>query len=276
MGSSFDDEPPASRESSGSSEVPVDGPSVDPRMRDRWVSVRREEGRRRLRIFVAVVSVLSVVGLGYIVANSSLLGVDHIRVRGTAEVSAATVEQAARIESGEPLLFLDTDAVEARIEAIPGIATATVDTELPTTVVITVTERRPLGWAQAAGGGPVAVLDGTGRVLRRVTEPPPLTHVVGAGALAAPGARMATGLMRALAELPPELQLRAESIQNLDGVVTLGLRGDPPEAGEVRFGPDRGMAEKGDVATAILEDLRTRGQRVGVVDVSVPGAPVTR
>jgi len=191
-------------------------------------------------------------------------------------VSAATVEQAARIESGEPLLFLDTGAVEARIEAIPGIATAKVDTELPTTVVITVTERRPLGWAQAEGGGPVALLDGTGRVLRTVPEPPQLTHVVGAGALAEPGAQMATGLMRALAALPPELQLRAESIQNLDGVVTLQLRGDPPEAGEVRFGPNRGMAEKGDVAAAILEDLRTRGQRVGVVDVSVPGAPVTR
>ena len=32
---------------------------VDPRVRDRWVAARREEGRRRLRILVAVVSVIT-------------------------------------------------------------------------------------------------------------------------------------------------------------------------------------------------------------------------
>lgn len=251
-------------------------PNVDPRMRDRWVAARREEGRKRLRIFVIVVCILSVIGLGYVVANSSLLGVDHVRVRGVTTVPAATVTGAAAIEPGSPLLFLDTDAIERRVEAIPQIGNATVDTELPNTVVITVTERTPLGWVQAVPGGPIAVIDGTGRVLRTDTEPPALTHIVGAGAPVAPGRSLAPDRMRALAELPVALQLRAESLEFAAGAATITLRGAPPEAKQVRLGSLAGMAEKGRVAAAILEDLRGRGQQVEFVDVSVPSAPVTR
>ncbi len=253
----------------------VDG-TVDPRMRDRWISARRAEGRKRLRIFVGCVIGLSLLGIGYVVANSSLLGVDQVTVRGARGVPVVTVTDAARIEPGEPLLFLDTDAVARRIEAIPEIGTARVDTELPNTVTVTVTERRPLGWVQADPAGPIAVVDGTGRVLRTVTGAPVLTQVVGAGVPVEPGRRTAPRAMAALAALPRSLQLRAETLEIVNGDASIRLRGSPPEATRIRLGTLEAAAEKGRVAAAILEDLRNRGVRVESVDVSVPNAPVTR
>ena len=245
-------------------------------MRDRWVSARREEGRKRLRIFVGCVIGLSVLGIGYVVANSSLLGVDEVTVRGARAVPVATITDVARIEPGEPLLFLDSDAAQRRIEAIPAIATARVDTELPNSVTVTVTEREPLGWVRADPGGPIAVVDGTGRVLRTLTEPPVLTRVVGAGVPVEPGRRTASRVMAALAALPRALQLRAETLEIVNGDVAVRLRGSPPEATRVRLGSLEAAAEKGRVAAAILADLRNRGLRVELVDVSVPSAPVTR
>ena len=52
--------------------------TVDPRMRERWIEARRTEGRRRLWIVGCVTAVVALVGIGYVVARSPLLGADTV------------------------------------------------------------------------------------------------------------------------------------------------------------------------------------------------------
>ena len=131
---------------------------VDPRMRDRWVAARRQEGRRRLRVVVALVSAASIVGIGYLVAHSPLLGAHTITIRGAVQTPPAAVRAAAHIRDGAPLLFLDEAAIARRVEAVPGIDRARITTDLPGTVVVTVTERQPIAWTRMTGPAPIALV----------------------------------------------------------------------------------------------------------------------
>ena len=251
---------------------------VDPRMRERWVEARRAEGRRRLRIVIALVGIASLVGIAYLVAHSPLLGTDTIRVRGAGPTSPEAVRAAARIAAGSPVLFLDEGAIEKRVEAVPGIDRATVTTELPNTVVITVTERRPVAWMRAAGPAPIALVDGTGRVVARLRAVPAgLPKVVGAGSVATLGRTVGDSApFRGLASLPAALRMRALRFVTQHGQGSLVIQGTPPVVGQIRFGPLVGLREKGAAALAVIDDLTARGQQVQVLDVTVPLAPVTR
>ena len=254
---------------------------VDPRMRERWVEARRAEGRRRLRIVIALVAIASLVGIAYLVAHSPLLGTDSIRVRGSDQTPTEAIRAAARIADGSPLLFLDEGAIEKRVEAVPGVDRAMVTTELPNTVVITVTERRPVAWMRVAGPAPIALVDGTGRVVARLgavrSVPAGLPKVVGAGSVATLGGTLRdSAAFRGLARLPDALRLRALRFVTEHGQGILVIQGTPPVAGQIRFGPLVGMREKGAAAIAVLADLTGRGQQVQVLDVTVPVAPVTR
>jgi len=117
---------------------------VDPRLRARWVEARRAEGRRRLYVICAVVGTLAVGVIAYVIAHSSLLGAGTVQVHGVPATAASEIRAAARIPDGSPLLFLDEGAIARRVEALPTVARAQVSTELPSTVVIRVTERVPL------------------------------------------------------------------------------------------------------------------------------------
>ena len=253
------------------------GGIVDPRMRERWVTARRAEGRRRLRALVAFVSAASLLGIAYLTVRSPLLGVDTIHVRGNQRTPLDAVRRAAHISDGEALLFLDTQAVARRIEELPGIARASVRTDLPTTVVITVTERRPVAWIRSTGAYPFAVVDGTGRVLDRSAQPPAgLPEVLGAGTSAVPGHRVsAPAPFRGLGDLPEALRIRTVRFELRHGTGVLTIGGEPPTAREIQFGPITDMAHKGTAALAVLDSLAARGQRVSVLGVEVPDTPRT-
>ncbi len=260
-------------------ELSVSVGGVDPRMRDRWIEARRAEGRRRLRALLAVLIVLSLVGIGYLVASSPLLGVDTVTVQGAVTMTPSEVRRVARVKSGEPLLFLDTAALARRVEALPAVDTAHVETELPNTVLITITERRPVGFVRVAGPGPIAIVDGRGRVIGRVDQAPPgLPQVVGAGPMAPLGESMtAAGAFRGLAKLSPELRLAMDRFIIRDGGEGIArLVGTAPPARLIRFGAMRDMRRKAAAATAVIDDLARRGQSVRWLDVAVPTAPVTR
>ena len=72
-------------------------------------------------------------------------GVRSVEVRGNHVLAAATIRSAADVPQGHPLVRLDTGAIAARVEQLPGIGTADVSTSFPSTVVITVSERVAVG-----------------------------------------------------------------------------------------------------------------------------------
>ncbi len=121
---------------------------IDPRIRERRVAVTRAEGRRRLRMLLCAVSIASAIGIAWLVAQSPLLAVDTINVRGTTTESQAAVRFASGVKTGSALLFVDTGAVARRVEALPWVAAAKVARELPNDLTITVEERVPVAWVR--------------------------------------------------------------------------------------------------------------------------------
>lgn len=257
---------------------PDGDPAVDPRMARRWIDQRRAEGRRRLRIGLGIVAFAAVALLAWVVAHSSLLGMDTVEVHGTGRVDAAAVRLAAAIDDGAPLLFLDDAAVARRVERLPGIASARVRTELPGTVVIDVVERDPVAWAAAPAPDDTALLDASGRVIARVAEPPTgLLRLEGVSA-GAVGSRVAhADSLRQVGRLPVELRLMTDHVALTPrGGAVLVLRAGDHGAARVVLGDATRTAHKGAVALALLADLRARGEARDTVDVTVPDAPFVR
>jgi cell division protein FtsQ len=272
----------------GDPERPNRGP-IDPRIRERRVAVTRAEGRRRLRILLTVVSVASAIGIAWLIVQSPLLAVDTITVKGTARESQSAVAAAAGVHKGTALLFVDTGDVARRVEALPWVAKATVDRELPNGLTITVIERAPVAWvrapvAKAAPKGTLGVpvlIDRFGRVLGDSPEPPAgLPELVGITDLPERGGRIKPATpAAAIALLPDALRAQTGSVIKRDGQAVLKLIPLPgttrPIAGEVRLGSFDQIAAKGAAALAVIDQLALGREHVRYVDVRVPGAPAT-
>ncbi|HEY3811523.1 MAG TPA: FtsQ-type POTRA domain-containing protein, partial [Acidimicrobiales bacterium] len=177
-------------------------PRIDPRFARRWSEVRREQGRRRLRILVGVGSALlvAVVGIGSL--YSPLLSMRHVRIATVGGVSRAEILAVTGLAHRRPLVDVNAGELAARLDAVPALGGAVVRRSWPTTVTVRVTLRtavavvgRPAGRPAAGpGAGPAsgsagwATVDATGRVLADVTTPiVGLPVLVGFGSVPAPG-----------------------------------------------------------------------------------------
>lgn len=216
---------------------------------------------RRTVLFAAVGVVLLAVAGVWLVAFSPVLGVRTVRVVGAHFLSAAQVRAAADVVHGTPLVRLDTGAVARRVDALPEVASARVSTSFPGTVVVTVTERQPVG--VVARSGRFVLVDRTGRLYRTVADRParlPEFVVPGSGAAARAVATVA-------AALPTRLRPAVRSIQALDaGSITVVLT----HGRIVQWGSAARSADK----ARIVQVLMHRADRQ--LDVSDPDHPFTR
>ena len=115
----------------------------------------------RTKLFAALGGVVVVlVLLVWVVAFSPVFGVRTITVDGLRTLTRAAVLQAADVPRGEPLMRLDTGAIEKRIAAIPDVDSVSVSTSWPGTVRITVHERTPVAYMQR--GEAFTLIDSTG------------------------------------------------------------------------------------------------------------------
>lgn len=251
--------------------------SVDPRLEERRISVTRARGRRRLRMLAVVVGLVLAAFVAFGVSRSPLFAVERIAVEGASTTDEAAILDVVGIDDGDPILYVDLAAAARRIEALPWIATAEVERNLPRTVRITVTERTPIAWVagpDAGEGPPIGVVDAEGRLLEIVAQPPAMAEVVGLTFDEfAPGVTSTTPeAVEVLAALPAELATRVGSVVVADGGESVVVH--------LVDGPDLHLGDTTDVptkASAALAVLAALGDEpVTVVDVSVPLAPTTR
>lgn len=144
---------------------------------------------------LAAAAVVLLIGLGWLVGFSSVLGVRTVSVSGEHRVTSAQILAAAGIRHGEPLARLDAAAVRARVGALPAVRAVTVHVSYPSTVDIRVTERTAVGYRPAADG--VVLVDAAD--VEFATEPRPprgLPELAGTGdqASAAAAATVAAAL----------------------------------------------------------------------------------
>lgn len=241
---------------------------VDPRLRARRVEVRRDEGRRRLHRLMLVGGAVALVLLAAGVVRSPLLAVRHIRTTPSAHLDAATIERAAGIRSGSPMISLDQGAAVTRLEAQPWVATAKITRSWPGTVAITVTERVPV--AQLHSGSAWYLLDATGRVLQRSAEAADLVVLEGLPDTE-PGATVAgvAGPLELASRLPPTLHPKVAAVRQAvgEGHLDLALVG----GGDIRFGSTDQLDQKIVAAVTMLDHVKA--SCLGTIDVQVPNAP---
>ncbi|HET6209918.1 MAG TPA: FtsQ-type POTRA domain-containing protein [Jatrophihabitans sp.] len=222
----------------------------------------RVPGARRWPIGAGALLVL-LVGVGWLVGFSSVLGVHTVVVSGTRLLSPAQVSSAAAVRPGSPLSRLDTAAIRARVAALPQVRTVTVRTSYPSTVLIQVTERVAVGYRAVADGA--GLVDADNVQFRTQSRPPAGLPQL---ATAVPGRSEEAAAVAAVAgALPPELARRVSLISAASTEsVTLRLF----DGRLVLWGgTDRG-ADKARLMTALL---RQPGR---YYDISDPSSVISR
>lgn len=244
---------------------------MDPRFRRRRMEVRRDQGRRRLRLLLALLVVLGLTAVAWLLVRSPFLDVDRVVVEGAAHTPRVGVVRASRIRTGSAMVHVDESGAARRVEALPWIAHATVRLRWPGTVVVEVTERAPFA-VTSIDGGNWAVLDESGRVLDRTpVAQPELAVLEGVGPVGSAGTTLANAepALAVVKALTPQLRARTRSVGRTGpGEIELHLT----PTGTVRLGPPSDLDTKLRAAERVLAQVDTRN--MAVLDVRLPSSPV--
>jgi POTRA domain, FtsQ-type/Cell division protein FtsQ len=172
----------------------IQRPRIDPRFAQRWIDVRRAEGRRRLRFLIAGASLIVVVLLAFASLYTPLFRVRHVRISVTGSLPDSEVLAVAGLNHERLMIHLSPAAIAARLDADPRLGGARVAKHWPGTVTIRASVRTPLVNVARAGGG-WATIDATGRVLADQSSPAMgLPVLQGDGMAPAPGQWITGGL----------------------------------------------------------------------------------
>ncbi|WP_229890718.1 cell division protein FtsQ/DivIB [Streptomyces mashuensis] len=226
--------------------------------------------RRRLLLW-AVAGALLTAGGGWLLYGSSWLRVTRVEVSGTHVLTPDEVREAAEVPLGEPLVSVDTDAVEQRLRRrVRRIRSVDVVRSWPHAIGLEVTERQPEAVLERGGryieidtaGVRFATVDhapaGVPRLVLEMDETPS-NNRFGRERLEAEAARV-------LGDLPPAVRkdTRAVRVRSYDSI-TVELTGGRT----VVWGSGERGAAKARTLTALLK----AGGGARRFDVSAPGAP---
>jgi cell division protein FtsQ len=244
--------------------------TIDPRIRERRIEVKREAGRKRLRAMLIVLCIVLTLGTAYLIVESPMLDVDHVRITGLTHLQPADVQRAAGVDLGSPLLRVETGKVQARVEQLPWVEHSDVSLRVPGTLRIAIQERVPVAYARRDPSHAV-LLDATGLVLANFdTRIDGLIEIRGMRRVPAIGRRLApANAPGVVARLPQGLAARVGAVDIARGVTLVLSSG-----GEVRLCTPEDVTAKGAAAEAVMAQLGD--QRFTYIDVCVPSAPVSR
>ena len=121
---------------------------------------RRSLGRRRVLALVLLVPI-AVATAVWAITYTPLFEARHIRVEGAVSLRPDAVRSLAGIEPSTNVFHLQTQAVTASLLGDPWIASASVERDLPDTIVLSIVEREPVGMIEAMGEASILASDGT-------------------------------------------------------------------------------------------------------------------
>jgi cell division septal protein FtsQ len=247
--------------------------------------VRRTERRRRRRaspvrrlqpfwfLSVVVLGLLSV-GIGFL-ASWNALYPHRVSVLGNHVVSKDAILERARVDYAKNMWLQRTGPMVARIESIPYIDKAWIHRRLPDIMTVTVTERAPYAFVDAAGGR--LTVDHDLRVLQ-LGAPDTLSRLpafrIGSEQIPAPGAfindaglqslRTVTDAMLAAHLDPASLEL--DRFGDATAMLHNGIR--------VLLGDQQGMNEKIALIEPILAQVERGKRPVVAIDLRAITTPV--
>jgi cell division protein FtsQ len=222
--------------------------------------------RQRRLISLVFVAGIAIALAIWAVTYTPIFRADHIRVMGAGALGPAAVRDLAGVDGSTNVAHLDTDAIVARLTADPWIASASVERDLPATLILHVVEREPVAVVAAMADPTVMASDGTLLPARGSAHGLPAMHA----AIGAPDDSQRVAAAALLTSLDPVVLHRVRQIVvGQDGAVSLTLRGG--------LDVDAGIAGEEDAKAAALRAVLrwsvTQHQELTSVDVSAPDAP---
>lgn len=224
--------------------------------------------RRALMPWAVVAGVLVIVGaVGIGLTYTPVFHAKTITVTGERRLSEQRILEIAGVGPGTDVFHADLGAAERRLERNPWIAEAAVTRHLPSTLTVSVSERRPVALTRGTDGHLVYLaVDGT--VLAPAPAHTPLPEVVTATA-AGDRASLSAGALVAQGLPHPLSPLVASITVDDGGAVTVLMRSGVTAA----YGDASEPEAKGQALKAVLDYAATQPQAIVRIDLEVPGAP---
>ncbi|MBZ4318910.1 FtsQ-type POTRA domain-containing protein [Streptomyces sp. SCA2-4] len=228
--------------------------------------------RRTRLILWALALALAGAGAGWVLYGSGWLRATRVDVDGVEVLTAAEVREAAAVPLGDPLVSVDTDAIEERLrERLPRIESVDVSRDWPHGVAVEVTERQPRAIVEK--DGKFVEIDGSGVRFATVDRPPAKVPRLAMEAPAdAPSTRrfgrprLEREGVRAAAALPADVRrdTRVIRVRSYDSII-MELTGGRTVVW--------GSGERGEAKARSLTALMKAARGADHFDVSAPGAP---
>jgi cell division protein FtsQ len=204
------------------------------------------------------------------------LRISDVKIVGAKETDMRLLRQAIGVAKGEPTFGFSLAAVRQRVEQLGPVQTATVERELPGTLIVSITERNAFAIWQTGGanGQPpkFALIDKQGNVItdqnaiEAKRREPWLLLLVGADA-----PQNAQSLMTELQAAPTVLS-HVAAAERVDGLRwNLVLK----DKAVVKL-PDAGEAEAISQLAALQASMQLLDRPVEVIDLRMPGRLVVR
>ncbi len=254
---------------------------IDPRMAQRRRSVALEHAQHRRRILAGVIVTVVLVGALVALTRSPVLDVDVVTVQGAAgPAERETVEAAASVAMGDPMVDLDADAVVRSVEEIAWVRSAEVSRQWPGTVVVDVQPRVAVAAVtrepEGSSGPPAAwaLVDAEGVIIDVVDGvPTDLPRLAGATAEGALGTTVGPTLgpgVDAAAAFPASMSAGLDHLSVTERGVDLVMGPEGELTVNLGAGTDVDAAYRALAALIDADQLACASS----VDLEVPGRPL--
>lgn len=238
----------------------------------------RKQGRRRLAILLAVVSVIAVVAGYKLLAMSSAFAVTRVEVKGAQPSLARDIHAAVEsVAGGRNLLQVDQSAIISRLQGMPYVRSVSIDRAFPHTLAVRVVVEHPAVLVMVGKTGYLVSDDG--KVLEQTTATPARlpqvtlgdsTNLIIGRDSGDDGVRAALAV---LAATPPGFRHAVGRITRLipgDGTIT-AVVGDHIR---LRLGDTSQLALKLEVVRRVMRRVQgAQRQELGYIDVTAPNRP---
>jgi cell division protein FtsQ len=225
---------------------------------------KRRSRRRKAKAFIAIMLVLALLGGSlWTMYLSTVLVTKRVNVVGTSELTAAQVSLAAQVPLGVPLARQDLDAIAQRTTTLPAIEAASVIRDWPSTITVTVVERRPILGVRQPGGYVLVDKFGVAYQTQQVLPPKVVLAVVNPG-----DKPLLTEMATVAAALPNKLRGRVDRMtaSNRDAIALVLESGHA-----VTWGSSSESELKAQIVMALLLQ-----EPKSSIDVSSPHNPAVR
>jgi cell division protein FtsQ len=226
-------------------------------------------GRRRVLALLLLVP-LVVATAAWAITYTPLFQARHIRVEGAVSLRPDAVRSLAGIAPSTNVFHLQTEAVAASLLQDPWIASASVQRDLPDTIVLSIVEREPVGMIDVTGEPSILASDGT--ILPASTATTSAVHELPKvqAALGSPDETQRAAAAALLAALDPVVAHRVSEVsvgQDLHTSLTLrdGVTVDAGTPGD--------ETQKAVALRAVFRWAASGRYSLASIDVSAPDAP---